>query len=257
MSNEITEPSEDEIQALIDDRLASARRAEIESWLVSNPDMAARVADLRAQSEAVELAFGELLDRPVPAQLKNINTQAPTNTGAIWRMAAMIALVVVGAAGGWFANDAINPGQEATAAFTRDAVRAHSMFVGEKRHAVEVNALEEKHLVAWLSRRLQNELVAPDLSKQGYQLVGGRLLPASVIGPAAQFMYETKADGDRITIYIEQDETGRGNDFEFTRYDGVSAFWWKDGPLAYVLIGQSDRDQLLELARATRQQFTP
>lgn len=110
--------------------------------------------------------------------------------------------------------------------------------------------------MAWLSRRLQNELVAPDLSAQGYQLVGGRLLPASVTGPAAQFMYET-GGGERITIYIEQDETGRGNDFEFTSYDGVSAFWWKDGPLAYVLIGKKDRDQLLALARATREQFTP
>ena len=69
MSNEITEPREDEIQALVDDRLDPARRAEIESWLLSNPDAAARVADLRAQREAVEQAFSGLLDRPVPAQL--------------------------------------------------------------------------------------------------------------------------------------------------------------------------------------------
>lgn len=249
-------PREDEIQALVDDRLDAARRAEIENWLVTNPDAAARVADLRTQREAVEQAFSGLLDRPVPPHLQNMDAPAVAHTGPMWRMAAMIALVVVGAAGGWFANDAMGPDQVATTAFTQDAVRAHSLYVGEKRHAVEVNAQEEKHLVAWLSRRLQNELVAPDLSSQGYQLVGGRLLPASVTGPAAQFMYETNA-GNRITIYIEQDETGRGNDFEFTSYDGVSAFWWKDGPLAYVLIGKSDRDQLLELARATREQFTP
>ena len=256
MSNEITEPREDEIQALVDDRLDPARRAEIESWLLSNPDAAARVADLRAQREAVEQAFSGLLDRPVPAQLQNIDALVSVQPSPVWRMAAMIELVVVGAAGGWFANDAINQSQVVATAFTQDAVRAHSLYVGEKRHAVEVNAQEEKHLVAWLSRRLQNELVAPDLSAQGYQLVGGRLLPASVTGPAAQFMYET-GGGERITIYIEQDETGRGNDFEFTSYDGVSAFWWKDGPLAYVLIGKKDRDQLLALARATREQFTP
>ena len=255
MSNEMNEPREDEIQALVDDRLDPVRRTEIENWLMSNPDAAARIADLRAQRDAMHQAFAGLLDRPVPAQLRNIQAAPASDAGPVWRVAAMIALVVLGAGGGWFANEALSPDPEVTTAFTRDAVRAHSLYVGEKRHAVEVNATEEKHLVAWLSRRLQNELVAPDLSQQGYQLVGGRLLPASVAGPAAQFMYETAA-GERITIYIEQDKSGRGNDFKFTAYDGVSAFWWKDGPLAYVLIGKSDREELLALARATRQQFS-
>lgn len=252
----MNEPREDEIQALVDDRLDPVRRAEIESWLAVNPDAAARVADLRAQRDAVQQAFGGLLDRPVPDRFRAVPSTSPSGTNPLWRMAAMIVLVVLGAAGGWFANEAVSPDQDVTAAFTRDAVRAHSLYVREKRHAVEVNASEEKHLVAWLSRRLQNELVAPNLAQQGYQLVGGRLLPASVAGPAAQFMYES-GSGERITIYIEQDTAGRGNDFRFTEYDGVSAFWWKDGPLAYVLIGTSDRDQLLALARATRQQFTP
>lgn len=256
MSKDMNEPHEDEIQALVDDRLDPARRAEIENWLVSNPDSAARVADLRAQRMAVQQAFDGLLDRPVPAQLRNIAAKQAAGVSPVWRMAAMVALVVLGAVGGWFANASLAPDDAVTTAFTRDAVRAHSLYVAEKRHAVEVNATEEKHLVAWLSRRLQNELVAPDLSEQGYQLVGGRLLPASTAGPAAQFMYETDA-GERITIYIEQDQSGRGNDFSFTAYDGVSAFWWKDGPLAYVLIGKSERAELLALAQATRRQFTP
>jgi anti-sigma factor RsiW len=83
-----------------------------------------------------------------------------------------------------------------------DAVRAHTLYVNEKRHVVEVNAQEEKHLIAWLSRRLENELVAPNLETKGYRLVGGRMLQACTAGPAAQFMYETEA-GNRITLYIE------------------------------------------------------
>jgi anti-sigma factor RsiW len=91
---------------------------------------------------------------------------------------------------------------------------------------------------------------------QGYGLVGGRLLPASNSGPAAQFMYET-GTGDRVTLYIEQDQNGLETGFQFTEYDGVSAFWWKDGPLAYVLIGQGAREQLHTLAQATQKQFNP
>lgn len=255
MSNEIREPREDEIQALVDDRLDPARRAEIETWLVTNPDVAARVADLRVQRDAVEQIYAPLLNRPIPERLRNIEV-ASSEPSPVWRMAAMIALVVVGALGGWFANESVGSRDVAAVEFTREAVRAHSLFVGEKRHAVEVNAKEEKHLVAWLSRRLQNELVAPNLESQGYRLVGGRLLPASMAGPAAQFMYETEG-GARITLYIEQMQEGsRDSGFEFTEYDGVSAFWWKDGPLAYVLIGRSEREQLLSLASATRIQFS-
>lgn len=136
-----------------------------------------------------------------------------------------------------------------------NAVRAHSLYVSEKRHAVEVNAMEEKHLVAWLSRRLQNEIVVSDLSEKGHQLVGGWLFPASDAGLAAQFMCETEGD-ERITIYIEQHQSGYGSDFRFNAYDGVSAFWWQDGPLAYVLIGTNKRGELLALAQATRRQFT-
>lgn len=252
----MNEPREDEFQALVDNRLDPARRAEIEIWLISNPDAAARIADLRAQRLAVQQAFDGLLDRPVPARLRNLGIAQASAAGPVWRMAAMVALVLMGALGGWFANAALAPDEAFTTALTRDAVRAHSLYVAEKRHAVEVNATEEKHLVAWLSRRLQNELVAPDLSEQGYQLVGGRLLPASVAGPAAQFMYETEG-GERITIYIEQHQSGYGSDFRFTAYDGVSAFWWQDGPLAYVLIGTNRRGELLALAQATRRQFTP
>ena len=159
------------------------------------------------QREAVEQVFAPLLARPVPERLKNV-TASPAAPNPVWRMSAMIALVVVGAAGGWFANEELGSQSGQTVEFTRDAVRAHTLYVNEKRHAVEVNAQEKKHLIAWLPRRLENELVAPNLETRGYRLVGGRLLPASTAGPAAQFMYETEA-GNRITLYIEQDRSGR------------------------------------------------
>jgi len=249
----VNSPLENEIQALVDGRLDPARRVEVEAWLAAHPDEAARVRDMSAQRAAVEDAFSGLLDRPVPARLRSA-VEGRVQTAPVWRMAAMVALVVVGAAGGWFANETLTAHTSATAMLTNDALRAHSLFVREKRHAVEVTAQEEAHLVTWLSRRLQAELVAPNLENEGYRLVGGRILPASDAGPAAQFMYETP-DGERVTLYIEQDTVGREVGFRFTEHDGLSAFWWKDGPLVYVLTGAAPREELLGLARATKAQF--
>ena len=69
-------------------------------------------------------------------------------------------------------------------------------------------------------------------------------------------MYEAES-GERLTLYVEQNLAGGETAFRFTEYDDVSAFWWKDGPLAYVLIGRGERDRLLTLARATYQELNP
>jgi len=80
------------------------------------------------------------------------------------------------------------------------AARAHYVYTREKRHAVEVAASDHEHLVTWLSRRLEVPLKVPVLAQEGYELVGGRLLPGTD-APVAQFMYENKAQ-KRLTLYV-------------------------------------------------------
>lgn len=248
-------PSEEEIQALVDGRLDPDRRVEVETWLAANPEEAARVDALRAIGDAAEDAYGPLLERPVPDRLRETVARARTSTPA-WHLAAAVALLVIGGAGGWFANENLGPQVAGEAVLTRGAVHAYRTYEGEVRHAVEVPAREEAHLLAWLSNRLNAPLVAPNLDSEGYRFVGGRLLPASDTGPAAQFMYESES-GARLTLYVEQNPEQNETAFRFTEYDGVPAFWWKDGPLAYVLIGRSERDELLSLAQVTYGQLNP
>ncbi len=161
----------------------------------------------------------------------------------------------MGAGGGWTANEYLHPLPDRDLALARGAVLAHRTYEAEVRHAVEVPANEEKHLVAWLSKRLEAPVRAPDLAARGFQLVGGRMLPA-VSGPAAQFMYENEG-GDRLTLYVERNRAGQDTAFRFVAEDEVSAFYWKDGPLAYALIGRAGREQLLGLARVTYGQINP
>ncbi|MEX5506196.1 anti-sigma factor, partial [Pseudomonas putida] len=40
-------PSEDELHAYVDERLAPVRRAEVQAWLAANPQAAARVEGWR------------------------------------------------------------------------------------------------------------------------------------------------------------------------------------------------------------------
>lgn len=253
MSTYGPKPDDAELQAYVDRELDDERRAQIDRWLEQNPDEAATLTHYRAQNEALHDAFEPLLSRPTPDRFRDLQSDRRA-APQIWRIAALVALFV-GAGGGWLANDYMQVRPNAELALTRGALLAHRTYESEVRHPVEVAANEEQHLVAWLSNRLEAPVSAPDLSKRGFQLVGGRLLPASS-GPAAQFMYEN-VNGDRLTLYVERNREGDETAFRFAAEDDISAFYWKDGPLAYALIGRTGRDQLLGLARATYGQINP
>ncbi|HEX7465011.1 MAG TPA: anti-sigma factor, partial [Usitatibacter sp.] len=74
------------------------------------------------------------------------------------------------------------------------------------RHPVEVDAKDQDHLVKWLSKRLDMALTVPVLSTEGFELLGGRLLPGND-GPVAQFMYQD-ASGKRLTLYVTRPHKG-------------------------------------------------
>ncbi len=247
-------PDEAELQAYVDKQLDDERRAQIDRWLEENPEDAATLAHYQAQNQALHDAFEPLLARPTPQRFRTIERQQQRSISPLWRIAAVLALII-GAGGGWGANELLRAGPNAELTLARDAMLAHRVYEVEVRHAVEVPANEEKHLIAWLSKRLDAPLRAPDLTTGGFQLVGGRLLPAET-GRAAQFMYENDK-GDRLTLYVERNRTGDETAFRFAAEDEVSAFYWKDGPLAYVLIGRAGREQLLGLARTTYGQINP
>lgn len=61
---------------------------------------------------------------------------------------------------------------------------------------------QEQHLARWLSKRLDLPVRLYDLRPQGFELVGGRLLPDSS-GPSAQRMYQN-GNGQRITLYLRR-----------------------------------------------------
>ena len=92
------------------------------------------------------------------------------------------------------------------------------MYAAEKLHVVEVGADQKDHLVGWLSKRVGTPLVAPDLTAEGFSLVGGRLLPASG-KPAAQFMYQDRS-GTRISLYVTRDAVNEETGFRLYEEDG-------------------------------------
>ena len=247
--------SEQELHAYADGRLDAARRTAVEAWLRDHPEMRQAMAEWRIQGEQLHCAFDPVLDEAVPARLSE--AAKPASRLPPLRMAAAIAWLAVGGLIGYQLRGAAPPqGPQPTASLARQAALAHAVFSPEVRHPVEVGAAEETHLVAWLSKRLGAELKPPRLSAQGFELVGGRLLPGEA-GPVAQFMYQD-ARGQRLTLYVQRDAQENGETaFRYARENGIGVFYWLDGRFGYALSGEMEKPDLLRIATAVYQQLNP
>lgn len=278
MTNDKLQPPDDEqLSAWLDAELNEPAQASVQDWLQTHPDDAARVRLWAADRDALRARLAPELDEPLPgAWVDLVTTTAPVRRlGGSWEaMAAQWVLAVgLGAAmGAWWAR----PGNEppptpgtaplaaATAPATPDtqepwlqfAALAHTVYVPEKRHPVEVavegdpaaQAAQEAHLSRWLTKRLDVPVKMFDLRDQGYRLVGGRLLPEGN-GPCAQLMYEDSA-GQRVTVYLRRKGTDAPASFRYEELNGLGLFYWVEGPAGYALVGQASRERLLALAEA-------
>lgn len=130
---------------------------------------------------------------------------------------------------------------------------AHLTFVNEVIHPGEVQAAEEDHLLKWLSNRLGEDILAPDLASAGFSLLGGRLL-SNMGHNAGQFMYENSA-GARITLYVTPTPDAAEVAFKFLELNGLEAFYWVDKDMSYALVGQVNKDTLRGLAIEVYQQL--
>jgi anti-sigma factor RsiW len=204
------------------------------------------------QNALLKRQFDGVMTEPIPARMYLMRP--------IWLDYARAALLVsVGIALGLaapFLRAPVPAAQAFMAPLPVRAARAHLVYSPEVRHPVEVEAKDKDHLVAWLSKRLGTKLRVPILATEGFELLGGRLLPGND-GPVAQFMYQ-EASGKRLTLYVTRPHKGDiVTAFRFAQEGPVSVFYWIDRECGYALSGEVDKPTLARVASAVYKQLEP
>lgn len=256
---EITPVTEDDLHAYVDNCLDEKRRAEVEAWLRQNPDAAADVSAWQSQASQLRGAFaGYAQARDSDGRLAAPSTGRDPGKSS-WRVAALLAASLVlflsGAAAGIYADRSyVSPDMVASAASLPDQSRtAFLVYASEKRHPVEVGADQEAHLVAWLGKRLDYKLVAPNLTSAGFSLVGGRLVPVNSKA-GAMLMYED-GGGQRLTVMLGRNPENAETSFRFSSAGPLETFYWIDGGIGYAVTGEVSRQQLQTIAEECYRQF--
>jgi anti-sigma factor RsiW len=263
-------PLDDKLSAWLDDELTPEQRAEVDAWLRDHPEDAARVRLLAADRDAVRARLAPAVGEPVPTRLEQVVwNHPPVTTSSGWmRWAAAAAVFVVGCATGaavmWRLLDE-ESGTVVGTGWEQRALVAHAVYVPEVRHPVEVSVqaataqdsrAQEDHLARWLTKRIDRPVKLFDLRAQGYELVGGRLLPDSR-GACAQLMYQKigEASPQRVTVYLRKPDRTTPAAFRYERRGELGMFYWVEGSTGYALVGSMPRDELLQLAEAIYKQI--
>jgi anti-sigma factor RsiW len=255
---------QDDLHALVDGRLPVAEAAELRQRLKSDPHREAEVDAWIAQRDALRRSFAVPALDTTPASLLATAERAQSlrDSATQWtRWAGMAASVVLAFGLGWLGSieygmhfNAPSPAQQ----FAKQAAVAYVVYQPEVKHPVEVTAAQQDHLVQWLSKRLGRPLKLPDFHAEGYELLGGRLLPGEN-GARAQFMYQNAA-GQRITLYYGAVKEGgkmnaKETAFRFFDDGPVPGFYWVDQGFGCAISGPLPRGQLLELAHKAYEQI--
>lgn len=244
-----------ELQAYVDQQLPVERQQQVEDYLQHHPAAAAKVAAYQQLNLAITELYDPIAQQPIPDRLLDIRPDYRQP----WRAAAAIFVwLTLGGVIGWFAHtpfgDDNDPNQLLTLDLSQPAALAHSLFSPEKRHPVEVPASEQAHLQAWLSKRLDTPVQAPDLSAQGYQLLGGRLLPSSN-GKAAQFMYQ-HAGGQRLTLYLRPGDWPNAHlSMRTAHMNNLNTYYWTRDAIGYAVTADLPLDTLQPMARNAHDQL--
>ena len=255
-------PDDTLLSAWLDGEVEGSDCARIQSWLQEHPEDAARVRLWAADRDAVRARFSPVLDEPVPEHLSQ-TVWRRVGRGLWLQAAAAVGLLTVGVALGawWRGSVAHETALASTQGWTQRAAVAHAVYAPEERHPVEVSVREgdaarqreqEQHLSRWLTRRLSVPVKLFDLRSEGFELVGGRLLP-DANGPSAQLMYQD-AMGQRVTVYLRKAGQEAPAAFRYDRKGDLGMFYWVEGPCGYALVGPQPRERLLALAMAISKQ---
>ncbi|HEY3645653.1 MAG TPA: anti-sigma factor [Gammaproteobacteria bacterium] len=244
---------EELLHPYLDGELDAARRGAVDEHLRSCAACREELKQLQMLRRALqlpELRYGasETLRHHLLSQLKKADARERRPAWPAW--GAAIAAGVLAVALFWnFAPHGGAPAQPQLAdvddAMVDSAVDQQQDALKDK-HLTDIASADAKTVQSWFSGKLAYTPPVPDLSAQGYTLVGGRLDKVKD-EPAAALTYQR---GDEVvTVFVCSAQHG-DKDLDTDSDDGYQVVYWTKGSLSFWVVSKLDMDHLKTLSTA-------
>lgn len=256
-------PNRETLHAYVDRELGERERLAVEEALQLDPAAADYVARCRSLRRDLHAICDDAFHAPLPPRLVELGC-AIQRTRRVERMPwyrqvlvvplrlATAAAVAIGiATSGWLALSAGLQGERAPGDLFAllgggPAHQAAAPDGGLGLASVETGALDP-------GAAADGTEGAPDLEAFGFGLVGARML-AAADGPSMQLTYQA-ADGKRVELYYAPVQ-GESSQLTLMEEGPVKVLVWRSAGRSWSLVGEVDREVMLEMGRAVDNQWT-
>ncbi len=145
------------------------------------------------------------------------------------------------------------PPTEGVAALAQEASASYGTFASDRLHPVEVRADGGDTLQKFAAATLGRSAAIPDLSKIGYRLMGGRVIPTAH-GPGLMLMYDDDK-GTRLVMLTRPMMVDQNKPMMPSQTGDVRGWSWAKNGMGYSLVGALPHEDLHPIADAVRSQI--
>ena len=257
---------DEQIQDYIDGRLNERDRAAVAAYLLAHPRVAAEVETIRRQSEALRALGHEILDAPVPEQLRRVLREYPAPSrgelqpeapramhppirrlASFLEAAAAILVLCAGGAIGWLAHGSVHPAPSFEDTFLAHMSRAYA-FYGARDYPVAFPPERAEDFVTWISRSFEREVWPPDLAPFGYSYRGGRVIPGASAN-IGLFQFE-HPESSRLAVFFWRTAAPPTVVRALHDRDNIAAHFWNTNGLNFAVISDKANRDLETAAKA-------
>jgi anti-sigma factor RsiW len=241
----MTRDDELRLHAYLDGELGATESIEFERRLTTEAELRAGLAELREISARIrsQAHYHEAppqLSGRVMARVRR--RSMPARARVAW-FASLAAATAMAASVAWFAPAWIRQQVEGWDARSAQALDAHLRAVFSS-HWVDVASSDRHTVKPWLSARLGFSPAVPDLSEQGYELIGGRVdvLDAA---PVATLVYQRRQH--MISVFVSPGASSGTSDASERR--GYHMLGWTHSGFRYCAVSDLNEVELRDFAR--------
>ncbi len=240
--------------AYVDGQLDAQQAAEIENALSGDEQARRMVNRLRESSALLPSAFDSVLREEVPPTLVDaihayeLESKPSRRVPFYYSLAASVLLFVIGIAGGLWGSRYFmeTPMMESATKTWIDLVADYQvLYSRDTLHQPDASAEEVRATEERLGQRMGSPVHIPDLSGHGLDFKRGQTLEINE-KPLAQLVYLPKSGKPIAYCILQADATDSG--MKTGQTSGLNWSSWQRGGYAYIVIGQSDRRLINEIA---------
>ena len=236
------------LHAYLDDELDPASALELEAEMNRVPALRQELARLRAlQTRVREVGYFEAPNGLKERVFGSLPPTAEENRNAVpvwwrswaWGSSALAAALLVWALGlTFFYPQRSSPVDDVVSAHIRSLMADHlTDLASSERHTVK----------PWLSNRLHFAPSVPELSSEGFYLLGGRLdyLHGKAV---AALVYQRRQHVINVFIWPAHDGPALSSTPDEKTERGYNTIWFAVGGMNYSVVSDVNRQDLLKLA---------